>query len=93
MERIVATIMARVPVLPVAREAATAPPPPPARASVDTTYLGRTVRQVDAHNAWTLEDAAWLLLDQARIIEGESPTDPTAFAVRLAKSLQRSLGA
>ena len=40
-----------------------------------------------------LEDAAWLLLDQARIIEGESPTDPTAFAVRLAKSLQRSLGA
>ena len=40
-----------------------------------------------------LEDAAWLLLDQARIVEGESPTDPVAFAARLAKSLQRSLGA
>lgn len=40
-----------------------------------------------------LEDAAWLLLDQARIVEGETPTDPVAFATRLAKSLQRGLGA
>jgi molecular chaperone HtpG len=38
-----------------------------------------------------LEDAAWLLFDQARIVEGESPKDPVAFAARLAKSLQRSL--
>lgn len=39
-----------------------------------------------------LEDAAWLLLDQARIVEGEGPADPAAFATRLAKSLQRGLG-
>jgi len=38
-----------------------------------------------------LEDAAWLLLDQARIVEGETPLDPAAFARRLATSLQRGL--
>ncbi len=30
-----------------------------------------------------VEDAAWLLLDQARIIEGEQVPDPTAFSKRL----------
>ena len=30
-----------------------------------------------------IEDAAWLLLDQARIIEGEQVPDPTAFSKRL----------
>ncbi|MGB0630318.1 MAG: molecular chaperone HtpG [Alphaproteobacteria bacterium] len=30
-----------------------------------------------------IEDAAWLLLDQARIIEGEQLPDPTAFSRRL----------
>lgn len=30
-----------------------------------------------------VEDAAWLLLDQARIIEGEQVPDPTAFSRRL----------
>lgn len=30
-----------------------------------------------------VEDAAWLLLDQARIIEGEQLPDPTAFSKRL----------
>ena len=39
----------------------------------------------------SIEDAAWLLFDQARIIEGETPADPAAFARRLAASLQRSL--
>ena len=34
-------------------------------------------------------DAAHLLLDQARIIEGEPPADPAAFARRLAASLSR----
>ncbi len=32
-----------------------------------------------------LQDAALLLLDQARIVEGEPPADPQAFAQRLAK--------
>jgi molecular chaperone HtpG len=32
-----------------------------------------------------LADAVWLLLEQARIVEGEPPTDPRAFARRLEK--------
>jgi molecular chaperone HtpG len=35
----------------------------------------------------TLEDAAHLLLDQARIVEGEAPSDPTAFSTRLSNVL------
>jgi molecular chaperone HtpG len=38
-----------------------------------------------------LEDAAWLLLDQARIVEGEALPDPVAFAKRLANCLERGL--
>jgi molecular chaperone HtpG len=40
-----------------------------------------------------LADAAWLLLDQARIVEGEALPDPTAFARRLASCLERGLAA
>ncbi len=36
-----------------------------------------------------LEDAAWLLLDQARILQGEAVPDPTAFARRLTAIVQR----
>ena len=36
-------------------------------------------------------DAAWLLFDQARVVEGEPPSDPAAFARRLAAVLERSL--
>ncbi len=39
----------------------------------------------------TLADLAWLLLDQARIVEGEPPPDPSAFARRLAEALEKSL--
>ncbi|CAO3416022.1 molecular chaperone HtpG [Azospirillum doebereinerae] len=39
----------------------------------------------------TLEDAAWLLLDQARIVEGESLPDPAAFARRLASAMEKGL--
>jgi molecular chaperone HtpG len=35
-----------------------------------------------------LEDAVWLLFDQARIIEGETPSDPQAFARRLSHLLE-----
>jgi molecular chaperone HtpG len=40
-----------------------------------------------------LEDAAWLLLDQARILEGEPLPDPGAFARRLASLVERGLAA
>lgn len=39
-----------------------------------------------------LEDFAHLLLDQARIIEGEAPTDPATFASRLARVMEKGLG-
>lgn len=37
-----------------------------------------------------LKDAAHLLLDQARIVEGETPTDPPEFARRLAAVMARA---
>ncbi len=40
-----------------------------------------------------LSDFAWLLLDQARIVEGEQLPDPAAFARRLATLLERGLPA
>ena len=39
----------------------------------------------------TLDDAAWLLLDQARILEGEAVPDPTEFARRLASVMRKGL--
>jgi molecular chaperone HtpG len=39
----------------------------------------------------SLEDAAHLLLDQARIMEGEAVADPQAFARRLSKVMERGL--
>jgi molecular chaperone HtpG len=38
-----------------------------------------------------LSEFAWLLLDQARIVEGEQLPDPSAFARRLAMLLERGL--
>ena len=40
-----------------------------------------------------LSEFAWLLLDQARIVEGEQLPDPSAFARRLALLLERALPA
>jgi hypothetical protein len=40
-----------------------------------------------------LGEFAWLLLDQARIVEGEQLPDPAAFARRLAALLERGLPA
>jgi molecular chaperone HtpG len=39
-----------------------------------------------------LEDMAWLLFDQARLLEGESLPDPAAFALRLSAALEKGLG-
>ena len=38
-----------------------------------------------------LADAAQLLLDQARIMEGEPPKDPTAFARRISGFIERGI--
>jgi len=38
-----------------------------------------------------LDDAAHLLFEQARIVEGETPTDPAAYARRLATVMARAL--
>lgn len=40
-----------------------------------------------------LADAAWLLLDQARILEGDPLPDPSAFARRLTAVMERGLAA
>jgi molecular chaperone HtpG len=40
-----------------------------------------------------IAEVAWLLLDQARIVEGESPPDPAAFSRRLADMIARGLAA
>ena len=39
-----------------------------------------------------LGEFAWLLLDQARILEGETPPDPSAFARRMSALLAKGLG-
>jgi molecular chaperone HtpG len=38
-----------------------------------------------------LGDFAWLLLDQARILEGEQLPDPSGFAQRMSMVLERGL--
>ncbi len=40
-----------------------------------------------------IAEAAWLLLDQARIVEGEALPDPAAFARRLSDVMRRALAA
>ncbi|WP_366653768.1 molecular chaperone HtpG [Fodinicurvata sp. EGI_FJ10296] len=42
-------------------------------------------------DADTMDDMAYLLLDQARIVEGDDPSDPAAFARRLSAALARGL--
>ena len=41
--------------------------------------------------AGRLSDTAWLVLDQARIMEGEKLPDPTAFSRRMCEVLARGL--
>ena len=51
--------------------------------------LAATVGETGASDQ--LAEFAWLLLDQARIVEGEQLPDPPAFARRLAQLLERGL--
>ncbi len=39
-----------------------------------------------------VDDAAWLLLDEARLVDGETLKDPTGFAARLRRVMERALG-
>jgi molecular chaperone HtpG len=47
----------------------------------------------DPSSAKEIEDVAWLLFDQARILEGEAITDPAAFTRRLQGFVEKSLAA
>jgi len=49
------------------------------------------IKRLNNVDAGALNDAAHLLLDQARIVEGESVPDPAAFAKRLSAFLERGL--
>jgi molecular chaperone HtpG len=54
--------------------------------------IGRLAASVgEAGASEQLSEFAWLLLDQARIVEGEQLPDPPAFARRLATLLERGL--
>ncbi|MGE0714306.1 MAG: molecular chaperone HtpG [Alphaproteobacteria bacterium] len=54
---------------------------------------GLAQRATEAGTAEELGEIAHLLLDQARIVEGEAPLDPAAFSRRLAGALGRHLPA
>ncbi len=53
--------------------------------------LADTVAEKGGDASVELNDVAWLLLDQARIIEGETPPDPAAFARRMADIITRAV--
>lgn len=52
--------------------------------------LAGLARDADGPDA-RIEDAAHLLFDQARIVEGEAPADPQAFVRRFSQMLEKSL--
>ena len=53
--------------------------------------LADSVKDEGAAGAKSIEDAAFLLLDQARILEGESVADPIAFARRLSAVMEKGV--
>jgi molecular chaperone HtpG len=56
--------------------------------------IGRLSAQIGQERASDMiADVAWVLLDQARILEGESLPDPAAFARRLSALLEKGLAA
>ncbi|WP_299085391.1 molecular chaperone HtpG [uncultured Ruegeria sp.] len=54
------------------------------------TKLADRATQENVSDDNLLKDAAHLLLDQARIVEGEAPIDPSAFAQRMGSVLARA---
>ncbi len=49
-------------------------------------------RYRDAADKSLIEDAAWLVFDEARLMEGEAPVDTQAFAGRLRRVMEKALG-
>lgn len=39
-----------------------------------------------------VDDAAWLLLDEARLVDGETLKDAPAFAARLRRVMEKAIG-
>lgn len=54
--------------------------------------ITKLAERADGDAGDLLKDAAHLLLDQARIVEGETPTDPAAFARRLGSVMALAFG-
>jgi len=54
--------------------------------------IGALARALSSGKGDAVADASWLLLDQARIQEGETLSDPTAFARRLGDVLGKAFG-
>ena len=59
----------------------------------DHALIGKLATLAEAKNAKdpALDDAAFLLLDQARILEGEPVLDAAAFSKRLSKLMAKGL--
>ena len=55
-----------------------------------TQALGR--RFVAGQEKPLIEDAAWLMLDEARLLEGGRVEDPPAFAARMRRVMEKALG-
>ena len=53
--------------------------------------LIRSLAERAKQDGAALADSVWLLFDQARIMEGETPSDPQAFARRLSAALEKGL--
>ena len=54
--------------------------------------IGAMAKQATKDGDWPeLAETAWLLLDQARIQDGEPPADPAAFVKRLNAALAKGI--
>ena len=61
---------------------------------LDAAMVRRLCERIKQKGACAeVEEAAHLLLDQARIVEGEPLPDPAAFSRRLSEVLKRSMAA
>jgi molecular chaperone HtpG len=56
-----------------------------------THPLIRSLAERAKEEGASLVDSVWLLFDQARIMEGETPADPQAFARRLSAAMEKGL--
>jgi molecular chaperone HtpG len=54
--------------------------------------IAALAKAVSGGKSESVADAAWVLLDQARIQEGETLPDPTAFAKRLGEMMSKAFG-